>query len=134
MVTSGSELARGLLIRYFHRVPETIPSIVPSKSGAILAPASPKASPQSGMVLSTLKYLLRTEVHTFAFSVAANAILAFFPFVVLLMTLIRRVFHSKTMYEVVKQLLLDYLPAGQDFVFRNRSEERRVGKECRYRW
>src|SRR5207302_10013590 len=119
MVTSGSELARGLLIRYFHRVPETIPSIVPSKSGAILAPASPKAAPQSGMVLSTLKYLLRTEVHTFAFSVAANAILAFFPFVVLLMTLIRRVFHSKTMYEVVKQLLLDYLPAGQDFVFRN---------------
>src|SRR6184192_1716743 len=79
------------------------------------------AAPNSrfGLVLSTVKYLLRTEVHTFAFSVAANAILAFFPFVVLLMTLIRRVFHSKTMYEVVKQLLLDYLPAGQDFVFRN---------------
>src|SRR5207302_330616 len=119
MVTSGSELARGLLIRYFHRVPETIPSIVPSKSGAILAPASPKAAPQSGMVLSTLKYLLRTEVHTFAFSVAANAILSFFPFVVLLMTLIRRVFHSKTMNNVVIDLLHDYLPAGQDFVIRN---------------
>jgi YihY family inner membrane protein len=66
-----------------------------------------------------VKYLLRTDVHTFAFSVAANSILSFFPFVVLLMTLIRRVFHSRVMYDVVVELLRDYLPAGQDFVIRN---------------
>lgn len=71
------------------------------------------------MVVSTAKYLLRTEVHTFAFSVAANSILSFFPFVVLLMTLIRRVFHSRVMYDVVLELLRDYLPAGQEFVIRN---------------
>lgn len=71
------------------------------------------------LFLSTVRYLLRTEVHTFAFSVAANAILSFFPFVVLMMTLIRRVFHSRVMYDVVLQLLRDYLPAGQDFVIRN---------------
>ncbi|MGA7755546.1 MAG: YihY/virulence factor BrkB family protein [Candidatus Sulfotelmatobacter sp.] len=71
------------------------------------------------LVTSTVKYLLRTEVHTFAFSVAANSILSFFPFVVLMMTLIRRVFHSRVMYEVVLQLLRDYLPAGQEFVIRN---------------
>jgi len=70
-------------------------------------------------MLSTFKYLMRTDVHTFAFSVAANSILSFFPFVVLLMTLIRRVFHSRVMYEVVVELLRDYLPAGQDFVIRN---------------
>ena len=70
-------------------------------------------------MLSTFKYLMRTEVHTFAFSVAANAILSFFPFVVLLMTLTRRVFHSEIMLGVVKDLLRDYLPAGQDFVIRN---------------
>jgi membrane protein len=73
----------------------------------------------SGLVVSTVKYLMRTEVHTFAFSVAANSILSFFPFVVLLMTLIRRVFHSPVMYDVVLELLRDYLPAGQDFVIRN---------------
>ena len=73
----------------------------------------------SGLVISTVKYMLRTEVHTFAFSVAANAILSFFPFVLLLMTLIRRVFHAPVMYNVVVQLLRDYLPAGQDFVIRN---------------
>ncbi len=71
------------------------------------------------MMLATVKYLMQTDVHTFAFSVAANSILSFFPFVVLMMTLIRNVFHSRVMYEVVVQLLRDYLPAGQEFVIRN---------------
>jgi len=70
---------------------------------------------------STVGYLLHTEVHTFAFSVAANAILSFFPFVLLLMTLVLRVFHSPTMYRVIVELLRDYLPAGQEFVIRNLS-------------
>lgn len=70
---------------------------------------------------STARYLLHTEVHTFAFSVAANAILSFFPFVLLLMTLVLRVFHSQSMYRVIVELLRDYLPAGQDFVIRNLS-------------
>ncbi|HUJ95371.1 MAG TPA: YihY/virulence factor BrkB family protein [Terriglobales bacterium] len=77
------------------------------------------SSTYSGLVSSTIKYLLRTDVHTFAFSVAANAILSFFPFVLLLMTLIRRVFHSPLMYRVVVELLRDFLPVGQDFVIRN---------------
>src|ERR1700676_198900 len=88
---------------------ETIPSPLPGR----------RRARSSGVLVSTVKYLLRTDVHTFAFSVAANSILSFFPFVVLLMTIIRRVFHSRVMYEVVLQLLRDYLPAGQDFVIRN---------------
>lgn len=67
----------------------------------------------------TAKYLATTEVHTYAFSVAANVILSFFPAIVLLMTLIRRVFHSQAMYDVVVQLLRDLLPTGQDFIVRN---------------
>jgi membrane protein len=63
-----------------------------------------------------VRYLMQTEVHTFAFSVAANAILSFFPFIVLLLTLTRQVFRSQAMYDVVLQLLRSYLPAGQDFV------------------
>lgn len=96
------------------------------KPGA--APGQPKFQPprlkppglrSPGLVLSTVKYLMQTDVHTFAFSVAANSILSFFPFVVLLMTVIRRVFHSKVMYDVILELLGDYLPAGRDFVIRN---------------
>lgn len=78
-----------------------------------------KSEPRSGLLVSTLKYLLRTDVHTFAFSVAANALLSFFPFVLLLMTLIQRIFRSPLMYHAVVDLLRDFLPAGQDFVIRN---------------
>jgi membrane protein len=92
------------------------PSILPP--AATTAPVTdPKV--YSSLLASTVKYLLRTEVHTFAFSVAANAILSFFPFMLLLLTIIRRVLHSRLMYEVVVDLLRDNLPAGQDFVIRN---------------
>ncbi len=37
--------------------------------------------------VALVRYLLDSEVHTFAFSVAANAILSFIPFIVLLYTL-----------------------------------------------
>jgi YihY family inner membrane protein len=73
------------------------------------------------LTASTIKYLLHTEVHTFAFSVAANAILSFFPFVLLLMQLVDHVFHSPAMKRVIIELLRSYLPTGQDFVIRNLS-------------
>ena len=67
---------------------------------------------------ATARYLTETEVHTYAFSVAANAILSFFPAVVLMLTLTRRVFHSDTMYDVILQMLRDYLPANQEFIIK----------------
>lgn len=91
----------------------------PAPETAPIRPQRPRRTNSPNMVVSTVRYLLRTDVHTFAFSVAANSILSFFPFVVLLMTLIRRVFHSRVMYDVVVELLRDYLPAGQEFVIRN---------------
>jgi len=72
-----------------------------------------------GLAWHTSLYLMQTEVHTFAFSVAANALLSFFPFVLLLLTLTRHVFHSPAMYDVVLGLLRDAMPSGQDFVVRN---------------
>jgi YihY family inner membrane protein len=67
----------------------------------------------------TLRYLTQTEVHTYAFSVAANSLLSLCPMIVLLLTLTRRVFHSEQMHGVVLQLLHDFLPSNQDFVIRN---------------
>jgi membrane protein len=98
--------------------PQSVP-VVPASPATCAEPAPLPEDPYSGLVSSTVKYLLRTEVHTFAFSVAANAILSFFPFVLLLMTVIRHLFHSAVMNDVVVQLLRDSLPAGQDFVIRN---------------
>lgn len=99
----------------------TAPALVPKAA----APPKPEFRPlllesaDRGLLRHVARYLMRTEVHTYAFSVAANAILSFIPFLVLLLTLSRQVFHSRAMYEVVLQLLRSYLPAGQDFVVRN---------------
>ena len=63
-----------------------------------------------------IAYLLDSEVHTFAFSVAANAIISFIPFIVLLYTLSRAVFHSTMMVDVVSDMVHYFLPSNQDFV------------------
>jgi YihY family inner membrane protein len=55
-----------------------------------------------------VSYLLDSEVHTFAFSVAANAILSFIPFTVLLYTLC---FHSSAMKLVVTDMVNYFLPS-----------------------
>ncbi len=70
-------------------------------------------------VVALVKYMVRPEVHTYAFSVAANAILSLFPFIVLMLTLCRRVFHSQAMTGVVAEMMRSFLPTGQDFVIRN---------------
>ncbi len=73
------------------------------------------------MIVSLAKYLTRTEVHTYAFSVAANAILSLFPFIVMMYTVARRVFHSQPMEDVVGNMVRYFLPTGQDFVVKNMS-------------
>jgi membrane protein len=96
-----------------------VSSITPIKLADKRGAAEFRVAPAESLVVSTARYLLRTEVHTFAFSVAANSILSFFPFLLLLMTLIRYVFHSQVMYSIVENLLRDYIPTGQEFVIRN---------------
>jgi membrane protein/epoxyqueuosine reductase len=63
-------------------------------------------------------YLLDSEVHTFAFSVAANAILSFIPFIVLLYTIAKSVFHSQAMVDVVSAMVRYFLPSNQDFIIK----------------
>jgi membrane protein len=58
-----------------------------------------------------IAYLLDSEVHTYAFSVAANAILSFIPFVVLLYTLALKIFHSPAMVDVVNDMVNYFLPS-----------------------
>lgn len=70
-------------------------------------------------ILTLFRYMARTEVHTYAFSVAANSILSLFPFIVLLLTISRNVFHSRQMEQVAADMMKNLLPVGKDFVIRN---------------
>ena len=69
---------------------------------------------RDGKVL--LHYLLDSEVHTFAFSVAANAILSFIPFIVMLYTIAHGVFHSQQMMDSIGDFIKYLLPSNQDWV------------------
>jgi membrane protein len=60
-----------------------------------------------------IAYLLDSEVHTFAFSVAANAIISFIPFVVLLYVVALSHFHSPNMVKVVDQIVTYFLPCSE---------------------
>ena len=78
--------------------------------------------PQAGWWPQTkalLHYLAGTEVHTYAFSVAANVILSLFPFIVMMLTIAQQVFHSKAMVDVLTELMSSLLPSNQDFVMHN---------------
>lgn len=84
-------------------------------AGVTEAAASPVAASKwyrwrhDGTALAS--YLLDSEVHTFAFSVAANAILSFLPFIVLLYTLAQTVFRSRAMVTVISDMVNYFLPS-----------------------
>jgi membrane protein len=70
-------------------------------------------------IAALAKYMVRTEVHTYAFSVAANVILSLFPFIVMMLTISRLIFHSQVMWPVVGEMMSRFLPSNQDFIMRN---------------
>ena len=63
--------------------------------------------------------MAQTEVHTYAFSVAANTILSLFPFIVMMFTIARLVFHSQAMENAIADMIRYFLPTGQEFVTKN---------------
>ena len=100
------------------------PGIPPAAAEQGRSPAEPLRSlPEHASLAQQTKalalYLAQTEVHTYAFSVAANVILSLFPFIVLMLTLAREAFHSPAMVAVIADEIRYFLPAGQDFVIRN---------------
>lgn len=83
----------------------------------VVAPGEMPAT--GGRLAASFRYLWTTEVHAFAFSIAANALLSFFPFSLLLVTVCDRLLHWHGAFQVVEQLLRANLPTGADFVIRN---------------
>ena len=105
-----------------HPHPSAPETPTPGQSSGTAVEALHPVVPEAGLwpqLVALLRYLARTEVHTYAFSVAANTILSLFPFIVLLLTLSRALFHSRQMESLVADMMRGFLPTGQDFVMRN---------------
>ncbi len=84
---------------------------VPANQSLAAAPAPSKWYLWRVQGRQVIDYLLDSEIHTYAFSVAANAILSFIPFCVLLYTLALSVFHSSAMVDVINSMVNYFLPS-----------------------
>lgn len=58
----------------------------------------------------TLRFCMETEVHVYAFSIAANVLLSFFPFLIVMVSLCRHVLHWRAAENVIYFALLQYFP------------------------
>jgi membrane protein len=63
-----------------------------------------------GSLTPTFRYWMQTEVHVFAFSTAANVLLSFFPFLIVMMSLSQAVFNRETTIAAVDTALRDFFP------------------------
>lgn len=69
-------------------------------------------------VRPSLYFLLQTEVHVFAFAVAANILICFFPFLVAMILLCHYVLHWQSAVDVIFKTLNDYFPENFGVNFR----------------
>ncbi len=60
---------------------------------------------------STFRYLSQTEVHVYALAIAASVLLSFFPFLIVMLSLVRDVFHFPAAEKALFSALKDYFPA-----------------------
>lgn len=58
----------------------------------------------------TVRYWTKTEVHTYAFSISANILLSFFPFLIVMISLCEHVLHWRAASEAVYFAISDYFP------------------------
>jgi membrane protein len=61
-------------------------------------------------------YLIEPETHVFAFSIAANVLLAFYPFVLVMLSISKHVFHSTPAIRALYVAITDYFPGGTGVV------------------
>lgn len=70
--------------------------------------------------IPTIRYWMETEVHVYAFSIAANALLSFFPFMIVMVSICRYVLHWRAAEEAILLALNDFFPGiVGEFVVRN---------------
>lgn len=77
--------------------------------------------PRFGDWRLTCRYLLETEVHVYAFSMAANILLSFFPFMIVMISLCRHVLHWPAAEQAIYIALNDFFPDDRfgEFIIRN---------------
>jgi len=73
-----------------------------------------------GAIAPTFRYWMETEVHVYAFSIAANVLLSFFPFLIVMISICRYLLHWQGAEQAMMSAVTDFFPGTVgDFVNRN---------------
>ncbi len=67
-------------------------------------------APYGRPLVPTFRYWLETEVHVYAFSIAANVLLSFFPFLIVIVSFCKYVLHWHAAEQAVYLAMDDYFP------------------------
>ncbi len=59
---------------------------------------------------SSVVYLSQTEVHVYALSIGASVLLSFFPFLIVMLAIVRNVLHFPAAERALVLALRDYFP------------------------
>jgi membrane protein len=66
---------------------------------------------------STLRFWSQTEIHVYSFSIAANVLLSFYPFLIVMVSVSRIFFSKETTFAAIDLALRDFFPAAfTDFI------------------
>jgi len=96
------------------------PENAPESAPYVPAPASFTFSERISGWRPTIDYLSQTEVHVYGLAIAASVLLSFFPFLIVMLTLLRDVFHFPAAERALVLALGDYFPGDLGvFIVRN---------------
>jgi membrane protein len=102
-----------------HPIVETETTIPPQTSPPRIDPFHPaprvRVHTWGGLwnsISPSVRFLFETEVHVYAFAVAANILISFFPFLVAMILLCKSVLHSQAAVDVILRTVNDYFPSG----------------------
>lgn len=88
--------------------------------GSSAADLTPARGVLKDRLRHTFKYWMQTEVHVYGFSIAANVLLSFFPFLIVMLSLMREVFGLDGAADAINVVLSDYFPGKLgDFIGAN---------------
>jgi uncharacterized BrkB/YihY/UPF0761 family membrane protein len=83
-------------------------------------------------LVTSLRFLMQTEVHVYAFAVAVNILISFYPFLVAMILICRRVFKWQAAIDVIIQTVAGYFPG--DFGFNVGAYLRPASWQKNYSW
>ena len=99
---------------------------MPSDPPIISTPPDPRWKLLARSFRPTLRYWMETEVHVYSFSIAANVLLSFFPFLIVIQSICHHLLGWKGAMNAISFALDDYFPGAvgskvgvADFIQRN---------------